>query len=44
MHFGPIGRKERKLNLNELEEIRQEAYDNTHLSKHCAKFFHDKLI
>ena len=34
----------RKLSLNELEEIRREAYDNTRLIKERAKFFHDKLI
>jgi len=36
--------EERKLNLNELEELRWEAYDNTRLSKECAKLFHNKLI
>ena len=30
--------------MNELEEIRWEGYDNTHLSKEGAKFFYDKLI
>ena len=36
--------RKRKLSLNELKEIRREAYDNTRLSKERAKFFHDKLI
>jgi len=36
--------KEKNLSLNKLEEIMQEAYDNTRLSKECAKILHDKLI
>ena len=36
--------EERTLSLNKLEEIRREAYDNTHLRKERAKVFHDKLI
>jgi len=35
---------ERKLNLNELEEIRREAYENARLSKERAKIFHDRQI
>ena len=37
-------REERKLSLNELEEIRWEAYDHTRLRKEHAKFFYDNLI
>jgi len=36
--------EERKLNLNELEEIRWEAYENARLSKERAKIFHDHHI
>ena len=36
--------EERKLSLNELEDIKQKTYDNTHFSKERAKFFHDKRI
>ena len=36
--------EERKLNLNELEEIRREAYENARLSKERAKIFHDYQI
>jgi len=36
--------EKRKLNLNELEEIRQEAYENARLSKQRAKSFHDRQI
>ena len=32
------------MNLNELEEIRQEAYENARLSKERAKIFHDRQI
>ena len=34
----------RKLQISELEELRNDAYDNTRISKHRAKFFHDKTI
>ncbi|CAN6576789.1 unnamed protein product [Malus baccata var. baccata] len=34
----------RKLQLNELEEIRNEAYENAHLYKEKTKAFHDKMI
>lgn len=36
--------EERKLSLNELEEIRREAYENARLSKERAKIFHDRQI
>ena len=36
--------EERRLSLNELEEIRREAYDNTRLSKERAKTFHNRQI
>jgi len=36
--------EERKLNLNELEEIRWEAYENARLSKERAKIFHARQI
>ena len=36
--------EERKLNLNEPEEIRREAYENARLSKERAKIFHDRQI
>ena len=32
------------MSLNEREEIRWEAYENTRLSKERAKVFHDKYI
>ncbi|CAN6716320.1 unnamed protein product [Malus baccata var. baccata] len=34
----------RKLQLNELEEIRNEAYENARLYKEKTKSFHDKMI
>jgi len=36
--------EERKFRLNELEEIRKEAYENTQMSKGRAKIFHDNCI
>ena len=36
--------EERKLSLNDLEEIKQEAHDNTRSSEKSTKFFNDKLI
>nr|XP_028964668.1 uncharacterized protein LOC114827155 [Malus domestica]XP_028964671.1 uncharacterized protein LOC114827157 [Malus domestica] len=33
----------RKLQLNELEEIRNEAYENTHIYKEKTKAAHDKI-
>ena len=35
---------ERKLQLQELEEIRLEAYDNARLYKERTKYLHDKLL
>ncbi|CAN6723541.1 unnamed protein product [Malus baccata var. baccata] len=37
-------RLHRKLQLNELEEIRNEAYENARLYKEKTKAFHDKMI
>nr|XP_028954795.1 uncharacterized protein LOC114823489 [Malus domestica] len=34
----------RKLQLNELEEIRHEAYENDRIYKEKTKAFHDKMI
>ena len=34
----------RKLQLNELEEIRNEAYKNARIYKKKTKAFHDKMI
>ncbi|KAM2474125.1 hypothetical protein PS1_006870 [Malus domestica] len=34
----------RKLQLNELEEIRNEAYENAHIYKEKTKAAHDKMI
>ncbi|KAM1043431.1 hypothetical protein PS2_034438 [Malus domestica] len=34
----------RKLQLNELEEIRNEAYENARIYKEKTKAFHDKMI
>ena len=34
----------RKLQINELEEIRNEAYENTRISKEKMKIFHNKNI
>ncbi|XP_070664512.1 uncharacterized protein [Malus domestica] len=34
----------RKLQLNELEEIRNEAYENAKIYKEKTKAFHDKMI
>ncbi|XP_028963348.1 uncharacterized protein [Malus domestica] len=34
----------KKLQLNELEEIRHEAYDNARIYKEKTKAFHDKMI
>ena len=36
--------KYRKLQLNELEEIRNEAYENVRIYKKKIKVFHDKTI
>ena len=36
--------QERKLSLNELEELRNEAYENTRISKARTKAYHDKHI
>jgi hypothetical protein len=36
--------KERKYQMNELDEIRLEAYENSKLYKEATKKFHDKLI
>ena len=36
--------EERRLSLNELVEVRREAYDNTWVSKATTKIFHDKKI
>ncbi|XP_042432710.1 uncharacterized protein LOC122019294 [Zingiber officinale] len=40
---GTVG-EERKLQLQELEEIRLEAYENSRIYKEKAKKFHDKQI
>ena len=34
----------RKLQIFELEELRNDAYDNAQISKHRTKLFHDKSI
>jgi len=34
----------RKLQISELEELRNEAYDNARIAKHRTKLFHDKSI
>ncbi|XP_070667818.1 uncharacterized protein [Malus domestica] len=34
----------RKLQLNELKEIRKEAYENARIYKEKTKAFHDKMI
>ena len=34
----------RKLQMNELEELRRDAYENTHIYKEKIKAFHDKNI
>ncbi|KAM2044926.1 hypothetical protein ACFX1T_009186 [Malus domestica] len=34
----------RKLQLNELEEVRNEAYENSRIYKEKTKAFHDKMI
>ena len=36
--------KPRKLDLQELEEIRNEAYKNSRIYKEKTKAFHDKMI
>ena len=36
--------KQRKLDLQELEEIRNEAYENSRIHKEKTKAFHDKMI
>ena len=36
--------KQSKLNLQELEEIRNEAYENSRIYKEKSKAFHDKMI
>ncbi|CAN6679338.1 unnamed protein product [Malus baccata var. baccata] len=33
-----------KLQLNDLKEIRNEAYENAHIYKEKTKTFHDKMI
>jgi len=34
----------RKLQISELKELRNDAYDNARISKHRTKLFHDKSI
>ncbi|KAI5316284.1 hypothetical protein L3X38_045460 [Prunus dulcis] len=34
----------RKLQLNKLEEVRNDAYENSRIYKECTKVFHDKSI
>ena len=34
----------RKLQIDEIEELRRDAYDNAKISKERAKIFHDKSI
>ena len=34
----------RKLQISELEELRNDTYNNARISKHRAKLFHDKSI
>ena len=34
----------RKLQISELEEIKNDAYDNARISKHRMKLFHDRFI
>ena len=34
----------RKLQISELEELRNDAYDNARIAKHRTKIFHDKSI
>ena len=34
----------RKLQISELEEIKNDAYDNVWISKHRMKLFHDRSI
>ena len=36
--------KQRKLDLQELEEIMNEAYENSRIYKEKTKAFHDKMI
>ena len=36
--------QKRKLQLAELEELRNEAYDNSKITKEKTKIFHDKRI
>ena len=36
--------KQRKLDLQEIEEIRNEAYENSRIYKEKTKAFHDKMI
>ncbi|CAN6687769.1 unnamed protein product [Malus baccata var. baccata] len=43
-HFGPSRRSQRRLQLNELDEIRHEAYDNASIYKQKTKAFHDNMI
>ena len=38
------GSKQRKLDLQELEEIRNEAYENSRIYEEKTKAFHDKMI
>ncbi|CAN6560270.1 unnamed protein product [Malus baccata var. baccata] len=43
-HFGPSRSSKRRLQLNELDEIRREAYDNASIYKQKTKAFHDNMI
>ncbi|CAL2248264.1 unnamed protein product [Prunus armeniaca] len=36
--------KLRKLQVNELDELRNEAYESAKIYKECTKMFHDKQI
>ncbi|CAN6559855.1 unnamed protein product [Malus baccata var. baccata] len=39
-----VARKQRKLQLNELDEIRNDAYESSRIYKEKSKAFHDKMI
>ncbi|XP_012453189.1 uncharacterized protein LOC105775201 isoform X3 [Gossypium raimondii] len=43
LELEPTGQA-RKLDIQELEEIRNDAYDNAHIYKDKTKYFHDKRI
>ncbi|KAM2964789.1 hypothetical protein FF2_022541 [Malus domestica] len=43
MNLDEAGRQ-RRLQLNELDEIRHEAYDNASIYKQKTKAFHDNMI